>query len=101
MLKTADYLLKAQKFNQRIDQYKVIEDLPDNEVSDRKLVKHRMSGEKFVLKSVSQSSLEQIKELTMSHLKALQTCRASKSYLGLVDYFEDEQNIHLVTEYAK
>jgi hypothetical protein len=41
MLKAADYLLAAQKYDKRIDQYKIIEDLPDNEVSDRKLVKHR------------------------------------------------------------
>ena len=41
MLKAADYLLLAQKYKKRIDQYKGIEDLPDNEVSDRKLVKHR------------------------------------------------------------
>lgn len=71
MQKAADYLLKAQKFNKRIDQYKVIEELPDNEVSDRKLVKHRLTGEKFILKWVPQSSIEQIKELAMSELKAL------------------------------
>ena len=71
MQKAAEYLLKAQKFNKRIDQYKVIEELPDNEVSDRKLVKHRLTGEKFILKWVPQSSIEQIKELAMSELKAL------------------------------
>ena len=52
MVKAADYLVEAQKFSKRIDQYKVIEALPDNEVSDRKLVKHRLTGEKFVLKWV-------------------------------------------------
>lgn len=54
-----------------------------------------------MLKWVPQSSIEQIKELAMSELKALQTCKQSKSYLSLVDYFEDESNIYLVTEYAK
>lgn len=58
MLKAADYLLLAQKYTRRIEQYGIIEDLPDNEVCDRKLVKHRQTGEKFILKSISQSSIE-------------------------------------------
>ena len=52
MQKAADYLIQAQKFEKRIDSYKVIEELPDNEISDRKLVKHRLTGEKFILKWV-------------------------------------------------
>lgn len=101
MVKSVDYILLAQKYKKRIDQYKFIEQLPNNEVSDRKLVKHRQSGDKFILKQIPKTAIEQIKELAMTELKALQTCKQSKSYLGLIDYFEDESNIYLVTEYSK
>ena len=49
-------ILNAQNFQHRIRQYKDIRHLPDNQLGERKIVKHRLTGEKFVLKTVPHNS---------------------------------------------
>ena len=50
MLQGVYYLLAEQGFTKRIDQYSLQRRLPENGVNVRYKAKHRLTGEKFVVK---------------------------------------------------
>ena len=50
MLDGIDYLLRAQRFETRLSQYKFKKDLPENEVNYRWLAKHRNTKEVLEVK---------------------------------------------------
>ena len=74
--------------------------MPNNDIHERLIVKHRVTHEKFAMKIVSHKADTTIREQMASELLAYQKMikhNCSKEVLGLVDYFTDAKNSYLVT----
>ena len=96
----ARYILESQGFSSRAAQYKHKQDLPDNSISERSIVKHRKTMESFVMKRIEKNS--PLISLVMSEFNALQTLSKYKSkFCDLVDFFEDDESTYLVEKHSK
>ncbi len=51
MVNAVKYVLRAQNFSSRLDQYEFVEPVPDNEVSERWIVMHKVTKEQFLMKT--------------------------------------------------
>ena len=47
MLEGVAYILRVQGFQQRMEQYEFVKGLADNEISERWIAKHKLTGELF------------------------------------------------------
>ena len=70
MLAAADTLIKAQQTT-RVKQYKMIKKLPDNGISERKLVKHRFTHQVFVMQIIPHNGDQLLKWIASSQVKVL------------------------------
>ena len=72
MLDAIDFVLRAQNFHSRIASYQLIKKLDNNEVSERWLAKHRLTGEKFMIKQAPREPEDDpIRELAMNEIRVL------------------------------
>ena len=67
MLAGVDYVLRAQKFHSRLAQYSLLKRMEDEEVSERWIGKHRLTGEQFLIKRAPREPVnDPVRELTMN-----------------------------------
>ena len=101
MLDGIDYLLRAQGYNKRINQYKFRKYLANNEINDRWLAKHRRTNEVFEVKQAPRwPANNPIRELMLNELKVLQHTTKCKFCVELVDYFEEDDHVYLISRYS-
>ena len=98
MLDGVGCLLAAQGFSKRMSQYRRVSQLPANSFNDRYVVKHLRTGKKFELKSVDLAD-EVRKSHLLAQLGVLQNTKKSKFCAEVVDFFEEDGQLHLVTKY--
>ena len=103
MLEGASYILAAQGFHQRVNQYKTLKTLNSNGPAEIELrsVIHRVTREKFLLKQIPLGCSETIRTQMQQEVRVLQEATRSSDALGLIDLFEDEQNTYIVTKKPK
>ena len=101
MLDGINYLLRAQGFENRISQYKFKKDLPNNEINTRWTAVHTRTKELFEVQQVPRWPLKNpIAELAYNQLKVLQSVSKCKFTVELVDFFEEDDSIYLVSGYT-
>ena len=101
MLAGVEYVLKAQNFASRTQQYTFTRQLPDNQVCDRWLAKHMLTGETFMIKRAPREPAnDPVRELAMNEIRVLQLCSKSKLVVELEDYFEEEDSIYTVHQHV-
>ena len=72
LLDGVEYVLRAQNFPSRISQYDLQKKLPEDEVSERWLAKHKLTGETFLLKRVPRQPVnDPVRELALNEVKVL------------------------------
>ena len=93
MLSALDVLIRVgQKFARRADQYQVIDQKLSGEVVlKHKVVIHRLTRQKHILKTIPHDAPQCIAEQARSEILALQTSSGLKQTVQLVDQFTDEQ----------
>ena len=97
------FIHAAQGFQfDRVAQYFYESELPRNAVASRTIVRHAKTGTKFCLKAFSKDELELNLALLANELESLQRLRKFPNVVvGLVDHFEDEDFIYIVTEHCE
>lgn len=94
------YVLASQNFESRIEQYEFKQPMPDNEVSERWLVKHKVTGETFLIKTAPRTPADDpVRQLALNELKVLQNCSKSKTVVELEDFFEEGELTYTVHKY--
>ena len=74
--------------------------LPDNQINDRWLAQHKLTGQQFEMKIVPRIPEDDpVRELALNELKVLQYCNKCSFCVELIDFFEDDQQSYLVTRY--
>ena len=74
--------------------------LPDNQINDRWLAQHKLTGQQFEIKIVPRTPDDDpVRELALNELKVLQYCNKCSFCIELIDFFEDDQQSYLVTRY--
>jgi len=67
-----DYVLRAQNFPSRIAQYQLQKKLRDDEVSERWIAKHKLTGETFMIKRAPREPInDPVRELAMNEVRVL------------------------------
>lgn len=75
MLNAIDLVLRAQGFKSRIDQYFFQGEVPNKEISERWLAKHKITGTTYLIKTAPRDPFnDPVRELAMNELKVLQSC---------------------------
>ena len=94
---------QGQKLVRREEQYEFIKNMPDDSVIlDRTLVRHRNTGEKFLLKVIANDAPQAIREQSLQELKSLQKSNQMQETIELVDCFVNAQNdVYMVTKIPK
>ena len=101
MGRAVEYILKAQGFASRFKSYKIVEQRSEFVVGIRSVVQHRLSRQNFCMQAVSKNSHPQNMELFQMQVLALQKLVQSKRVVGILDYFEDDNGVYLITELNK
>ena len=93
MLAAIDTVLRVgQSFERKADQYEII-GLPSPAVEtvlEQKIVRHRVTGEKFIMKVIPHDAPKFLDEQARAEILALHKCYEWKLMAQLVDYFTDE-----------
>ena len=72
LLAGVDYVLRAQNFQSRIEQYNFQKRLKDDEVSERWLAKHKLTGETFLIKRAPREPKnDPVRELAKNEVRVL------------------------------
>ena len=101
MLEGINYLLHAQGFQKRISQYVFKKYLPHNEINTRWIAVHRRTKECFDVQQVaSVPANNPFAELATNSLKVLQSINKCKFTVELVDYFEEDDKIYLISGHS-
>ena len=70
-------------------------------VNARYKAKHKLTGETFTIKVAPRVPLDDpARKLAMSEISVLQHCNKSKFCVELEDFFEEDENIYLVSKYS-
>lgn len=97
------YIRTAQGFGEsRITQYKFKQELGPSPVGKRILVKHRLSGKLYELKSVAKASSNNVNEsIFKNEVSTLQRMSSNKRIVSMVDYFDDNDGFYILLKVYK
>ena len=101
MNEAMSFILEKQKLQpQRLQQYKLLHKIDLRcVVGESSVVEHRLTKEKFVLKTLSKTSSALAVDMMRREIDVLKACREQKYAVKIEDVIEEEQHITVIMQH--